>query len=171
MSETIKETFSARFCGTPEEYALSALEFVCSEADSLEAENAELKDHISKSEKMVDVRKLVKPLKWEIKNVYNNFCIEDTDFFAKSGDFLFTITHVRNDCSISCETKEIKYFQDSIIVEVKYESCVKLITQIYIENSVQSNIIDLNKAKQAAQDWLVSLVANACGLESEVQNG
>lgn len=137
----------------------------------LEAENAELKDHISKSEKMVDVRQLVKPLQWEIENVYNNFCIEDTDFFAKCGDFLFTITHVRNECSISCETKEIKYFQDSIIVKVKYESCVKLITQIYIENSVQSNIIDLNKAKQAAQDWLVSLVANVCGLESEVRNG
>lgn len=164
MSDKIKETFFAEY--SREDYALGALEFVCNEKDRLEAENKELKDRISQAEKMVDVRKLVKPLQWEIENVYNNFCIEDTDFFAKCGDFLFTITHVRNDCSISCETKEIKYFQDSIIVNVKYESCVKLITQIYIENSVQSNIIDLNKAKQAAQDWLVSLVANACGSEA-----
>lgn len=51
MSETIKETFTARFCGTPEEYALSALEFVCSEADRLEAENAELKTRVKQFER------------------------------------------------------------------------------------------------------------------------
>lgn len=46
MSETIKETFTARFCRTPEEYALSALEFVCSEADRLEAENDAMENRI-----------------------------------------------------------------------------------------------------------------------------
>lgn len=85
MSDKIKETFYARFCGTPEEYVLGALEFVCSEADRLEAENAKLEEQLD------------------------------------------SLSHIDNDAT------------------------------------------NLEEAKQYAQDWLVSFVANACGLKSGVR--
>ena len=136
MSETTKETFSARFCGTPEEYALSALEFVCSEADRLEGENKEMKDHIADIGKMVDIRKLVKPLVWEHSD-------EDELFKESWSNDIFTI----------------------------YKSDTDGNFELFLHHHhFLDNYQTLDKAKQYAQDWLVSLVANACGLESEVRN-
>lgn len=147
MSETIKETFFARFCGTPEEYALSALEFVCSEADRLEAENKELKHYIVDIGKMADIRELVKPIFWEDyvgKNSFRGYI-----GFARVCYFKVNIDDYQTDIYFCIKDGE-KISSISLLCAPKM----------------------LNRAAcQWCQDWLVSLVANACGLESEVRNG
>ena len=107
----------------------------------LEAENAELKDHISKSEKMVDVRKLVKPLVWEYD--------EDDEIYSAP-------------ISPRCR----KFLQVSVFCEKMKSGFWRVCTDCIVCDRKTPE-----EAKEAAQDWLVSLVANVCGLESEVQNG
>lgn len=288
--ETTKETFSARFCGTPEEYALSALEFVCSEADRLEAENAKLDsenkrlwreieelgngtlakknydmcikcakvfgeiavsmdvslenstyqlmdilpqktkeivaenaelktrvqqferkkicvpqngdslntkkeeelekwrdafggrtpeeakrdfdniiqdlidckagkrkeaieivaNHISQMGKMVDVRKLVKPLQWVDTN-------NKTRSDCRLGNLWICVYAAQWTPDPNLDSWFIGHSDSS-------EQCIDSLS--HIDNDARN----LEEAKEAAQDWLVSLVANACGLESEVRN-
>lgn len=151
MSETIKETFSARFCGTPEEYALSALEFVCSEADRLETENKEMKDHIADIGKMVDIRKLVKPLVWVDTN-------NKTRSDCRLGNLWICVYAAQWTPDPNLDLWFIGHSDSS-------EQCIDSLSHI------DNDATNLEEAKEAAQDWLVSLVANACGLESEVRNG
>lgn len=142
MNDKIKETFYARFCGTPEEYALSALEFVCSEADRLEAENAELKDRISQAEKMADIRKLVKPLVWS----------------QYAGD--------EDGYEIIHKTTFSRYYKLQII-ELNEQISIFLFDDCVCQDFKGS----IEEAKNYAYEKLCELVANVCGLESEAQNG
>lgn len=183
-----KETFSARFCRTPEEYALSALEFVCSEADRLEAENEKWRDafggrtpeeakrdfdniiqdlidckagkrkeaieivanHISQTGKMVDIRKLVKPLVWVDTN-------NKTRSDCRLGNLWICVYAAQWTPDPNLDSWFIGHSDSS-------EQCIDSLS--HIDNDARN----LEEAKQFAQDWLVSLVANACGLESEVRN-
>lgn len=145
MSDKIKKTFYARFCGTPEESALGALEFVCSEADRLESENAELKDHISQAEKMVDVRKLVKPLQWIDTN-------DGTRSDCRIGNIWICVYAAMWTQDPNSDLWFIGHSDSS-------EQCIDSLSHI------DHNAKNLEEAKQFAQDWLVSLVSNACGIE------
>lgn len=109
--------------------------------EQLEAENKQLKDHISQAEKMVDVHKLVKPLVWEK-------CDGEDMWYCRLENGKINLI----DLVIIKEDGEYTFGYGG---NVGYLPAHKT----------------LKSCQQFVQDWLVSLVSNACGLESEVRNG
>lgn len=116
----------------------------------LEAENKELKDRISQAEKMVDVRKLVKPLQWVDTN-------NKTRSDCRLGNLWICVYAAQWTPDPNSDLWFIGHSASS-------EQCIDSLSHI------DNDATNLEEAKRCAQDWLVSLVANACGLESEVQN-
>ena len=122
--------------------SLKALEARIAE---LEDENKELKDHITKSEKMVDVRKLVKPLQWSKKRQRYEFILPlsqtiNIEFYIHKGVDKYT--------GLSKILKSSIFDDTALSIE---------------EIIVHSN---LNRVIRATNEAIVSLVANACGLKA-----
>ena len=105
----------------------------------LEAENAKLYEALTlayvKGKSDVDVRKFVKPLQWEYD--------EDDEIYSAP-------------ISPRCR----KFLQVSVFCEKMKSGYWRVCTDCIVCDRKTPE-----EAKEAAQDWLVSLVANACGLE------
>lgn len=128
-------------------------------------------NHISQMGKMLDIRKLVKPLVWECKE-YMNSAHKDTDWIAEIGNLKFEITHIRA-CSDRSDVVQLTVnYNEPLFKPIArhfagFEEIV--IKEFELEEFEDATLEQINMLKQAAQDWLVSLVANACGLESEAR--